>query len=81
LVEQTQFFLEGGGNQITRKSGTHDGEPKNAYRILVGKPEAKTPLERPGHLMRDSTRTESKETGVVWNGFIWLRIRTSGWFF
>jgi hypothetical protein len=26
------------------------GEKRNAYRILVGKPEGKTPLERPRHM-------------------------------
>ena len=68
-------------NKIIRKCGTHDGEPKNTRRNLVGKPEAKTPLGRPGHLMVHCTRMEIKENGVVWNGFVWLRIRTSGGFF
>jgi hypothetical protein len=38
--------------------------------ILVEKPEAITPLGRPGHLMNDCTRMEIKENRVVWNGLI-----------
>jgi hypothetical protein len=45
----------------------HVGEKRNAYRILVRKPERKRPLKRPRH------RWE-----VVWTGLIWLRIESSG---
>jgi hypothetical protein len=55
-------------NKIIRKCGTHDGEPKNTCRILVGKPEAKTPLGRPGHLMGDCTRMEINENGMDSSG-------------
>jgi hypothetical protein len=42
------------------------GEMRNAYRILVGKPEGKRPLGRP------------RRRRVVWTGSMWLRNRTSG---
>jgi hypothetical protein len=47
-------------------------EKRNAYRILVGKPEGKRPLGRPG---RRWTRVKFI---FVWIGFIWLRIGTGG---
>jgi hypothetical protein len=55
------------------------GEKRNAYRILVGKPEGNKPLGRSG--CRWETILEwimEKLDGMVWTGFIWLRIRTSG---
>jgi hypothetical protein len=54
------------------------GEKRNAYRILVGKPEGKRPLKRPrreGILLRWILE---RYDGVVWTGLIWLRIGTSG---
>jgi hypothetical protein len=49
------------------------GEKRNAYRILVGKPEGKRRLGRP----RCRWVLEKKD-GMVWTGLIWLRIGTSG---
>jgi hypothetical protein len=40
------------------------GEKRNAYRLLVGKPEGKSPLGR--------------WDGVMWTGLVWLRIGTGG---
>jgi hypothetical protein len=53
------------------------GEKRNAYRILVGKPEGKRPLGRPRHRLMDNNKTDLIEIG--WDGmdWIWLRIRTS----
>jgi hypothetical protein len=45
---------------------------------LVGKPEGKRPLGRPGHRWKDNIRTDLREIRWMWTGFIWLRIRTSG---
>jgi hypothetical protein len=33
-----------------------NGEPRNAYRILVGKPEGKGPLGRPGRMWVDNIK-------------------------
>jgi hypothetical protein len=56
-----------------------NGEKKNAYRILVGKPECKRPLARPRRRWMDNIKMDLREIG--WDnmdGFIWLRIGTSG---
>jgi hypothetical protein len=49
-------------------------ETRNAYRILVGKPEGKRPLGRP----RCRWVNNIKMDGMVWFGLICLRIGTSG---
>jgi hypothetical protein len=51
-----------------------NGGKRNAYRILVGKPEGKRPLGRPRHRWEDTIKMDE----VVWTGLIWLRIGTSG---
>jgi hypothetical protein len=54
---------------------------KDAYRILVGKPEGKRPLGRPRHRWVDNIKMNLR--GIRWGGMtglIWLRIGTSGWF-
>jgi hypothetical protein len=49
------------------------GEKKNAYRILVGKPEGKRPLGRHRRRWEDNIRMDLREIGwVVSTGFIWL---------
>jgi hypothetical protein len=55
-----------------------NGAKRNAYRILVGKPEEKRPLERPRHRRVDNVKMDLREDGVVWTGLIWLRTGTSG---
>jgi hypothetical protein len=55
------------------------GEKRNAYRILVGKPEGKRPLGRPRCGWADNTKVDLREIGgMVWIGLIGLRIGTSG---
>jgi hypothetical protein len=52
---------------------------RNAYGILVGKPEGKRPLRRPRHRWGDNIRMDIREIGwKVWTGCIWLRIVTNG---
>jgi hypothetical protein len=52
---------------------------RNAYKVLVRKHEGMRPLGRPRHSWKDNIRMDLKEIGWgVWNGWIWLRIRTSG---
>jgi hypothetical protein len=51
-------------------------EKRNAYRILVGKPEGKRLLGRPRRRWLDNIKIYLREIG--WDGMDWLRIRTSG---
>jgi hypothetical protein len=56
------------------------GEGRNVYRILVGRPEGKRPLERRRRRWEDGIKMDLREIGCgVWSGFIWLRIGTDGW--
>jgi hypothetical protein len=54
------------------------GEKRNAYRLLVGKPEGKRPLGRPRCRCVDNIKMDLKEDAMEWTGLIWLRIGTSG---
>jgi hypothetical protein len=57
------------------------GEGRGAYRILVGKPEGRRPLERPKHRWEVSIKMDLEEVawdGVAWPALIWLRIGTGG---
>jgi hypothetical protein len=57
------------------------GERRNAYGILVGKPEGKRPLGRPRCRWVDNIKMNLREIGwdrMVWIGLIWLSIGTSG---
>jgi hypothetical protein len=40
-----------------------NGEKRNAYRILVGKPEGKIPLERPRRRWVDNIKMDLREIG------------------
>jgi hypothetical protein len=42
------------------------GEEKKVYRVLVGKPEGKKPLERPRRRRADGIRMDLSKTG--WGG-------------
>jgi hypothetical protein len=46
------------------------GEKRNAYRILVGKPEGKRPLGRTRHRWVDNIKIELREKG--WDGMDWI---------
>jgi hypothetical protein len=58
----------------------HMGEGRNVYRVLVGKPKGKRPLERPRHRWEDGIKMDLREIG--WgegqSGFTLLRIWTVG---
>jgi hypothetical protein len=55
------------------------GEKKNAYRLLVGKPEGKRPLGRPRRRWVGNFRIVLERwDGVMWTGLVWLRIGTGG---
>jgi hypothetical protein len=47
-------------------------EKRNAYRILVGKPEGKRPLERSGRRCVDNVEVDPRGTG--WNGVDWIEL-------
>jgi hypothetical protein len=52
---------------------------RNVYRILVGNLEGTRPLGRPVRTWKGDVKMDFREIGwVVWAGFIWLRIGTSG---
>jgi hypothetical protein len=53
---------------------------RNAYRILVGKPEGKRPLGRPRRRWEDNIKMDlrGREDRVLWTGLIWFGIGTSG---
>jgi hypothetical protein len=47
-------------------------EKRNAYRILMGKPEGKIPLGRPRRRWVDNIKMDLREIG--WDGMVW-----TGW--
>jgi hypothetical protein len=52
---------------------------RNAYRLLVGKPDGKRPLGRPKHRWVDNIKMDLGEIGWgLLTGLFWLRIGTSG---
>jgi hypothetical protein len=46
------------------------GKRRNAYRILVGKPEGKRPLGRPRRRCVDNIKMDLREIG--WDGMDWI---------
>jgi hypothetical protein len=42
----------------------------NAYKLLFGKPEGKTPLGRPRHRCEDSIKMDVRDIG--WDGVDWI---------
>jgi hypothetical protein len=47
-----------------------NGEKRNAYRLLMGKPEGKRPLGRPRHRLVDNIRKDLGEVG--WGDVDWI---------
>ena len=48
------------------------GESRGVYRILVGKPEGKRPLERPRSRWEDNIKTDLQEVGF--RGMDWIEL-------
>jgi len=46
------------------------GARKDAYRVLVRRPEGKRPLERPRHRWKDNIKMKLQEMG--WRGMSWF---------
>jgi hypothetical protein len=49
---------------------------RNAYIILGGKSEEKRPLVTPSSGWDNNIKMDFEEIGILWAGFIWLRIGT-----
>jgi hypothetical protein len=61
------------------RAGSRDGEKRNTYRLLVGNPEGKRPLERRRRRYVDNIKMDLKQ--IRWGGvggLLWLRIGKSG---
>jgi hypothetical protein len=48
------------------------GEMRNAYGILVGKPEEKRPLGRPRRRWVDNIKMDLRE--IEWDGMDWIKL-------
>jgi hypothetical protein len=48
------------------------GEERNVYRVLMGKPEGKRPLERPRRRWEDRIRMDLREIG--WGSIDWIQL-------
>jgi hypothetical protein len=61
------------------KACSTNGEKRNAYRILVGKPEGTRPLGRPRCRWVDNIKMDLREIGWDCMDWItWLRINSCG---
>jgi hypothetical protein len=49
---------------------TRKGKKRNAYRVLVGKPDGKRPLGRPRRRWVDNIKMDLRELG--WDGMVWI---------
>jgi hypothetical protein len=56
---------------MDRSCSTH-GEKRNAYRILVGKPEVRRPLGRSRRRWVDNIKIDLREIG--WDGRDWIEL-------
>jgi hypothetical protein len=50
----------------------HMGEERNVYKVLMGKPEGKTPLGRPRRRLEDGIRMDLRETD--WRSVEWIQL-------
>jgi hypothetical protein len=48
------------------------GEGRNVYKVFIGKPEGKRPLERPRHRWEDGIRMDLREIG--WGSVDWIQV-------
>jgi hypothetical protein len=56
------------------------GKGRGAYRILVGKPESRRPLERLRHRWENNIKMDLQVVGLgAWTGLSWLRSVTLTW--
>jgi hypothetical protein len=50
----------------------HMGEGRGVYKVLVGEPEGKRPLERPRHKLEDDIKLDLREIGI--DGANWIQL-------
>jgi hypothetical protein len=50
----------------------HAWEERKVYKVLVGKPEGKRPLERPRHRWEDEIKMDLREIG--WGSVEWIQL-------
>ena len=55
------------------------GEERGVYRVLVGKPEGRRPLERPRRRWADNIRMDLQEVGCVYMDWIGLAQDRDKW--
>jgi hypothetical protein len=48
------------------------GEGRRVYRVLVGSPEGKRPLERPRRMCEDNIKMDLREIGI--DGANWIQL-------
>jgi hypothetical protein len=60
IIRQIRSWRMGWAGHVARM-----GEDKKLYRVLVGKPEGKTPLERSRRRWEDGIRMDLRESGRV----------------
>jgi len=57
----------------------HMGDREGAYRVLVGKPEGKRPLEKPRRRCEENIKMVFRKwDGEAWTVLIWIRIGIGG---
>jgi len=54
------------------------GEKRDAYKILVGKPQGRRPFGRPKYRLENNIKMDLQEIKWGWSGLFWLKIGTSG---
>jgi hypothetical protein len=58
---------------------TRMGERRTAYRILVGRPDGRSPIGKPRSRWDYNIKTDLQKLGWrAWTGLIWLRVGTGG---
>jgi hypothetical protein len=48
------------------------GEGRDVYRVLVGRPKGKRPLERPRYRWEDNIKMDLREIGINGANWVWL---------
>jgi hypothetical protein len=67
IIRQIKSRRMGWAGHVARMGGG-----RNVYRVLVGKPEGKRPLERPRRRWEDGIRMDLRE--IVWGGVEWINL-------